>query len=225
MRVALDAMGGDQAPEEIVSGAILASPLMDDGDEIHLIGPEDVLSKLLDTRKARKCTNIKIVHAGEVIGMDEKPVEALRKKRDSSIAVMAKLAAKGGVDAVISAGNTGACVAACQMRMRNLPGVNRPGIAVVMPTLEGPLTVCDVGANVSCKPVNIYQYAIMASVYSREMFGIEDPRVGLLSIGEEESKGNVIIQRTRELLKEDDKLNFIGNIEGRDIFNWMYSNL
>jgi glycerol-3-phosphate acyltransferase PlsX len=211
-------MGGDDAPEEIVSGAILAAPLMDQGDEIHLVGPQDKLASLLDNRKARKCTNIKIVHAGEVIGMEETPVEALRKKRDSSIAVMAKLAAKGEVDAVISAGNTGACVAACQMRMRNLAGVNRPGIAVVMPTMKGPLTVCDVGANVACKPINIYQYAVMASVYSREMCGIERPRVGLLSIGEEDSKGNDIIKRTREMLRADEKLNFIGNIEGRDIF-------
>jgi phosphate acyltransferase len=218
MRIALDAMGGDEAPEEIVSGAILAAPLMDPGDEIHLIGPEDVLGRLLDNRKARKCENIKIVNASEVIGMEETPVDTLRKKRDSSIAVMAKHAAKGNVDAVISAGNTGACVAACQMRMRNLKGVNRPGIAVVMPTLEGPLTLCDVGANVACKPINIYQYAVMASVYSREMFGIERPRVGLLSIGEEDSKGNDIIKRTREMLRADEKLNFIGNIEGRDIF-------
>ena len=218
MRIALDAMGGDDAPAEIVNGAIMAAPLMDKGDEIHLVGDEGVLSQLLDNRKARKCRNIKIVHASECIGMDEKPVEALRKKRDSSIAVMVKLAAKGEADAVISAGNTGACVAACQMRMRNLEGVNRPGIAAVMPTSGGPLTICDVGANVSCKPINIYQYAVMASVYSREMFGIERPRVGLLSIGEEDNKGNEITKRTRQLLREDHCLNFIGNIEGRDVF-------
>lgn len=218
MRIALDAMGGDHAPQEIVNGAIEASPLMSAGDEIVLIGPEDIISPLLDNRKARKCHNIRIAHASEVIGMDETPVDALRKKRDSSIAVMAKLAAKGEVDAVISAGNTGACVAACQLRMRNLEGVNRPGIAVVMPTISGPLTLCDVGANVSCKPINLYQYAVMASVYSREMFGIEKPRVGLLSIGEEDNKGNDIIKRTRELLRSDPKLNFVGNIEGRDIF-------
>ncbi len=218
MRIGLDAMGGDHAPEEIVNGAIEAAPLMVRGGEIHLIGPEDMLKQLLDNRKARKINNIKIVHASEVIGMDETPVDALRQKRDSSIAVMAKLAAKGDVDAVISAGNTGACVAACQLRMRNLAGVNRPGIAAVMPTMTGPLTICDVGANVSCKPINIYQYAVMASVYSREMFGIERPRVGLLSIGEEDNKGNDITKRTRELLRADSKLNFIGNIEGRDIF-------
>ncbi len=218
MRIGLDAMGGDHAPEEIVNGAIEAAPLMDRGGEIHLIGNEDILKQLLDNRKARKINNIKIVHSSEVIGMDETPVDALRQKRDSSIAVMAKLAAKGDVDAVISAGNTGACVAACQLRMRNLAGVNRPGIAAVMPTMTGPLTICDVGANVSCKPINIYQYAVMASVYSREMFGIERPRVGLLSIGEEDNKGNDITKRTRELLRADSKLNFIGNIEGRDIF-------
>lgn len=218
MRIAVDAMGGDHAPEQIVSGAVEASALMQPGDEIYLIGQESVIAQLLDTRKARKCTNIQIVNATEIIGMDEKPVDALRKKRDSSIAVMTKLAVKGEVDAVISAGNTGACVAACQLRMRNLEGVNRPGIAAVMPTMTGPLTICDVGANVSCKPINIYQYAVMASVYSREMFGIEKPRVGLLSIGEEDNKGNEVIKRTRELLRADENLNFIGNIEGRDIF-------
>ena len=160
-----------------------------------------------------------MVDAPEVIGMDEVPIESLRKKRRSSINVMAKMAKMNQVDAVISAGNTGASVAAFQMRMRNLPGVNRPGIAVVFPTFEGPVTICDVGANIACKPINLYQYGVMSAIYSRHVLGIGNPRVGLMSIGQEDAKGNEMVKRTREFMKSDSKINFIGNIEGRDIFN------
>ncbi|KPL21247.1 MAG: hypothetical protein AMJ75_10355, partial [Phycisphaerae bacterium SM1_79] len=132
--------------------------------------------------------------------------------------VIAKLAKRGQADAVISAGNTGACVAAFQMRMRNLPGVNRPGIAVVFPTPEGPVTICDVGANIACKPIHLHQYGVMASVYSKHLLGIENPRVGLMSIGAEDAKGNEIVKKARELMKSDSSMNFVGNIEGRDIF-------
>jgi glycerol-3-phosphate acyltransferase PlsX len=132
---------------------------------------------------------------------------------------MAKMASDGQTDAVLSAGNTGACVAACQLRMRNLEDVNRPGIAVVLPTLGGPVTMCDVGANVACKPINLYQYAVMSSVYSQQMLGIEKPRIAVMSIGEEDAKGNLLVKKTRELIKSDPGLNFIGNLEGRDIFN------
>ena len=131
---------------------------------------------------------------------------------------MTKMAKLGRADAVISAGNTGACVAACQMRMRNLEGVVRPGIAVVFPTFEGPVTICDVGANIACKPTNLYQYAVMARLFARHLLGISEPRVGLMSIGSEDAKGNEVVKKTRELMKSDPKLNFIGNIEGRDIF-------
>jgi glycerol-3-phosphate acyltransferase PlsX len=122
------------------------------------------------------------------------------------------------VDAVLSAGNTGACVAGCQLRMRNLEGVLRPGIAVVLPTTGGPVTMCDVGANIACKPINLYQYAIMACIYSEAMFGIKNPRVGLMNIGEEEGKGNDLVKKTRALLRNDPKINFVGNLEGRDLF-------
>ena len=132
--------------------------------------------------------------------------------------MIAKLAKQDQADAVISAGNTGACVAAFQMRMRNLPGVNRPGIAVVFPTPEGPVTICDVGANIACKPIHLYQYGVMASVYSKHLLGIENPRVGLMSIGSEDAKGNEVVKKARELIKSDSNMNFIGNIEGRDIF-------
>jgi glycerol-3-phosphate acyltransferase PlsX len=165
-----------------------------------------------------KKDRVSVTHAPDVVAMDEAPIESLRTKPKSSIAVMAKLAKRGQADAVISAGNTGACVAAFQMRMRNLPGVNRPGIAVVFPMSAGPVTICDVGANVACKPINLYQYGLMSSVYSRHILGIQTPRVGLMSIGQEDAKGNEVVKRTRELLRSDDRLNFIGNIEGRDIF-------
>lgn len=217
MRIALDAMGGDNAPDEIIEGALLAAEELDKDDELLLVGPEDVLLKKIGPKKLKKSC-IRLVNATEIIAMDEPPVEAIRRKKNSSIAIMAKLASKGEADAVISAGNTGACVAACQLRMRNLPGVNRPGIVAVMPTFSGPVAVCDVGANISCKPINLYQYAVMSSIYIKEMYGIDNPRIGLMSIGEEDSKGNVITKRTRELLRGDSSLNFIGNIEGRDIF-------
>jgi glycerol-3-phosphate acyltransferase PlsX len=150
--------------------------------------------------------------------MDETPIESLRKKPRSSIGVLAKLAKRHQVDSVISAGNTGACVAAFQMRMRNLPGVIRPGIAVVFPTFGGPVTICDVGANIACKPIHLYQYGVMGSIYSKYLLGIENPRVGLMSIGQEDAKGNENVKRTRVLVKSDSRMNFIGNIEGRDIF-------
>ncbi len=218
MRIAIDAMGGDDAPDIVIAGAIDALSMLDKDDELYLVGPEELITSKLagfnyDSSK------IKIVNASEVIGMDEPPVDALRKKKDSSIGVMAKLASRGKVDAVISAGNTGACVAACQLRMRNLAGVNRPGISVIMPTFKGPVAVCDVGANVACKPMNLYQYAVMSSLFIHDMYKIDRPRVGLMSIGEEDTKGNDITKKTRELLLADDRINFIGNIEGRDVFN------
>ncbi|MHC5060189.1 MAG: phosphate acyltransferase PlsX [Planctomycetota bacterium] len=218
MRIAVDAMGGDHAPEEIIKGVLEANSLLDADDELVLIGVRDCIEGQLALRS--NCANsIQIVHAPEIIGMDEAPVEALRRKRKSSISIMAKMASHNEVDAVISAGNTGACVAGCQIRMRNLPGVIRPGIALVLPTLGGPVTMCDVGANVACRPINLYQYAVMASVYSTQILGIENPRVGLMSIGEEDAKGNELVKKTREMLKADKHLNFIGNLEGHDIFN------
>ena len=216
MRIAVDAMGGDNAPDEIVSGVLESIELLDKDDEVVLVGPESQL--LSSFKKLRSRAGIRIADAPDVIAMDEKPIEALRAKPKSSISVMAKMAKLGEVDAVISAGNTGACVAAFQMRMRNLEGVNRPGIAVVFPTFDGPVTICDVGANIACKPINLYQYAVMASIHSKNILGIERPRVGLMSIGKEDAKGNEAVKKARELLRNDPNLNFIGNIEGRDIF-------
>jgi glycerol-3-phosphate acyltransferase PlsX len=217
MRIAIDAMGGDYAPDEVIAGALEAIDLLDETDELILVGPQEVIEARLSSLTYRKAA-VSIINAPDAIGMDEAPIESLRRKPKSSIAVVAKLAKRGQADAVISAGNTGACVAAFQMRMRNLPGVNRPGIAVVFPTIEGPVTICDVGANIACKPINLYQYGVMASVYSKHLLRIENPRVGLMSIGQEDAKGNEVVKKARELMKSDSNMNFIGNIEGRDIF-------
>ncbi len=218
MRIAIDAMGGDHAPDEIIKGALEARDLLDTDDELILIGIQEDIEHCLSSLSTES-DHIEIVHAPQVIGMNEAPVEALRKKRKSSISTMARMAAHKEVDAVISAGNTGACVAACQIRMRNLEGVVRPGIAVILPTLDGPVTMCDAGANIACRPINLYQYAVMSSVYSRQILGIDSPRVGLMSIGEEEAKGNELVRKTHDLLKSDPDLNFIGNLEGRGIFD------
>ncbi|MHC4476695.1 MAG: phosphate acyltransferase PlsX [Planctomycetota bacterium] len=217
MRIAIDAMGGDNAPEAIISGALESIELLAEDDELTLVGPQEVIEPRLPSLSSREGA-LSVVHAPEVIGMGDAPIESLRQKPKSSIAILSKLAKRGQVDAVISAGNTGACVAAFQMRMRNLPGVNRPGIAVVFPTFEGPVVICDVGANIACKPVNLYQYGVMAGMYSRHLLGIDDPRIGLMSIGQEDAKGNEIVKKARELMKSDSSMNLVGNIEGRDIF-------
>ena len=217
MRIAIDAMGGDNAPEEIIAGVLESIELLAEEDELILVGPENEIEARLPSKTSRS-GRISIVDAPDIIAMDDVPIESLRRKPKSSIAMIAKLAKRDQADAVISAGNTGACVAAFQMRMRNLPGVNRPGIAVVFPTPGGLVTICDVGANIACKPIHLYQYGVMASVYSKHLLGIENPRVGLMSIGSEDAKGNELVKKTRELMKSDSRMNFIGNIEGRDIF-------
>ena len=222
MRIAIDAMGGDNAPGEIVAGAVESLEFLGPEDNLILVGQQQVVEETIRKeggRIARKYADkLSIVDAPNVIAMDASPIESLRKKPKSSISLLAKLAKRGHADAVISAGNTGACVAAFQMRMRNLEGINRPGIAVVFPTIDGPVTICDVGANIACKPINLYQYAVMSSMYSKYMLGIENPRIGIMSIGEEDAKGNEIVRKARLLIKSDANLNFIGNIEGRDIF-------
>jgi len=217
MWIAIDAMGGDRAPGEIIAGALEAREVLGSDDELVLIGDEQIIETHLRKLKAGADT-FRVFHAPDVIGMDESPVEAIRRKPKSSIAIMARAASHRQVDAVLSAGNTGACVAGCQLRMRNLKGVLRPGIAVAIPTLHGPVTICDVGANIACKPINLYQYAVMSSIYAQEILGIKNPRVGLMNIGEEDAKGNDLTKKTRELLKSDPKLNYIGNLEGGDIF-------
>ncbi|MCH7814616.1 MAG: phosphate acyltransferase PlsX [Planctomycetes bacterium] len=215
-RIALDAMGGDNAPGAIVRGAVEALS----GDEaLHLVlvGDEQrILAELagLDGDRDR----IRIVHTTEVIEMGEAPIEALRRKKDSSILKLAKLAVAGEVDAVLSAGNTGAFAAACQLKMRSLPGVIRPGIAVVIPSFHGPFVLCDCGANIQAKAAHLHQYGTMASLYAEKVLGIERPRVALLSVGEESAKGTTLVKQARGLLEADDQINFVGNAEGRELF-------
>ncbi|NQV33040.1 MAG: phosphate acyltransferase PlsX [Phycisphaeraceae bacterium] len=218
MRIALDAMGGDKAPDVIIAGALDSLEHLDQDDELILVGPEDVVNQHMSCPK-RYRSRVHIVHAPDVIAMDEPPVDSLRKKPKSSIGILAKLGKTKEADAVISAGNTGACVAAFQMRMRTLPNVSRPGIAATLPSFGGPVTVCDVGANIACKPIHLYQYSVMASIQAENMLGIKSPRIGLMSIGQEASKGNEIVKKARDLIKSDSNLNFVGNIEGRDILN------
>jgi glycerol-3-phosphate acyltransferase PlsX len=213
-------MGGDHAPSEILQGCWQAAPLLDAGDSVSLVGDEKVITEGLNksglTSSQKK--QYRVIPTTQVIGMDESPVEAIRAKPDSSISVMCKRAAKKEEDAVISAGNTGACVAAAQLRMRLLPGVSRPGIAVILPTFHGPVVICDVGANPEPKPKHIEQYAIMAGAYATAVCGNKEPRVGLLSIGEEDAKGNTLTKEARKFMKDEPLINFVGNVEGRDLF-------
>ncbi len=214
MRIALDAMGGDNAPGEIIAGALEALDHIKD-DQLVLVGDESTIRGHLGDQN-RWQSQISIVHAPEAVAMDDPPVEAMRRKRKSSIAVMTELAADGKVDAVVSAGNTGAFVAACQMRMRLLPGVARPGILVVFPTFAGPVALCDVGANIAPKPNHLHQYALMAIAYVNQVLQQTHSTVGLISIGQENAKGNELVRATNQLLRDDKRIDFVGNVEPCD---------
>jgi glycerol-3-phosphate acyltransferase PlsX len=213
-------MGGDNAPAAILQGCWDAAALLGIEDSILLVGDEAVSRAALDASplSPEQKRRYRIVHTTQVVHMDDAPVEAIRGKPDSSLSVMCKLAAKGEADVVISAGNTGACVAAAQLRMRLLPGVVRPGIAVIIPTFHGPVVICDVGANVTPQPRHLQQYAIMAAAYAQAVVGIDNPRIGLLSIGEEDAKGTTIVKESRKLMRDEPLINFVGNVEGRDLF-------
>jgi phosphate acyltransferase len=220
VRVAVDVMGGDHAPDEILKGCWQAVEFLESGDIVYLVGNEQVVTDGLAESGLTPEQKVffKAVHTTQTIEMDDSPVDALRAKPDSSISVMCKLAKKGEADVVISAGNTGACVAASQLYMRLLPGVSRPGIAVIVPTFHGPVVVCDVGANIQPKPKHLQQYAIMSAAYAKAVCGVENPRVGLLSIGEEDAKGTTMVKQARKLMRDEPQINFVGNVEGRDIF-------
>jgi glycerol-3-phosphate acyltransferase PlsX len=213
--VAIDAMGGDFAPSVPVAGAVMAAREM--GVPIRLVGRRpDIEAELGKHRTAG--LPIDIVHAEEIVGMDESPVNAFRRKKDSSIHVAASLVRDGEVQAVISAGNTGALMTTVKMLCGVLEGVERPALCAVVPNLHGPSVWLDVGANVDCRPIHLVQFAVMGHLYAREVLGLANPRVGLMSIGEEDGKGNDVTRETFKALKEL-SLNFIGNVEGRDIFS------
>ncbi len=213
--IAVDAMGGDYAPAHPVAGAVLAA--REFGTRILLVGRADeVRAELARHRPAG--LPIEIIHASEVVGMDESPVNAFRRKKDSSIRVAAGLVREGRALGVVSAGNTGAVMTTVKMICGVLEGVERPALCAVVPNLKGLSVWLDVGANIDCRPEHLVQFAIMGHLYAREVLGVASPRVGLMSIGEEDSKGNEVTREAFRVLKEA-PLNFIGNVEGRDIFN------
>lgn len=220
-------MGGDNAPDAILQGCFDAVAELGIDDQLVLIGDEELIHEEIEERGLQDDARLQVVATTQVIGMADPPVESIKNKPDSSIAVMGKLGGRRAgdqfCDAVISAGNTGACVAAAQMHMRRLPGVHRPGIAVTMPTFHGPVVLCDVGANPEPRPTHLFQYGHMAAVVAEQVHGINNPRVALMSIGGEEGKGNTLTKETHKLLKADSEqangINYVGYVEGRDVFN------
>ena len=219
MNIALDMMGGDFAPLEAVKGLQLYLSATSGPATIFCIGDETLLQPLLQEYNLSG-DHIKVVHAPEVIGYHDPPTRALKEKPNSSISIGFQLLASGKVDAFISAGNTGAMLVGTMYTIKAIEGVLRPTISTVVPKLNGGTGVLlDVGLNVDCKPEQLNQFAILGSLYSHYILNVENPRVGLLNVGEEEGKGNVQAQATYPLLKENSKINFVGNIEGRDIFH------
>ena len=215
MKVALDAMGGDFAPEMTIAGAVEAVNEYD--IEVILVGDRQQLTDSL-SGKRHPSHKISIVHTSEVVAMNETPAIALRKKKDSSIRVAIELVKSHLADAAVSAGNSGVAMATSLFILGKLPNVDRPAIATIMPSLTGFFVLIDAGANVDCKPENLMQFALMGNAYYKALFDVSDPRVSLLSIGEEDTKGNELTKETFKLLKHSD-INFTGNMEGKDIFS------
>ena len=215
--IAVDAMGSDHAPQVEVEGAVLAA--RDYGVAVQLVGQPALLERHLARHNADSLP-ISIVPAADVIAMDESPVKALRRKPGASVRLTALQVREGRAQGMVSAGNTGAAMATAKMELGTLPGVDRPALASVFPTKRGtPAVLVDVGANVDCRPQHLHQFAIMGEVYYRVMFGVARPRVGLLSIGEEATKGNEVVRETHKRLKETPLgFDFVGNVEGRDVF-------
>jgi glycerol-3-phosphate acyltransferase PlsX len=214
--IAVDAMGSDRAPAPEVEGAILAARHYD--VEVLLVGREQPVQEEL-ARHDHQGLPVRVVSASEVIGMDEKPVEAVRGKRDSSMRVGVRLVREGQAHGFVTAGNTGAAMATAILTLRTLSGVDRPALAAVFPTAaRTPCLMLDVGANVDCKPIHLEQFAVMGEIYYRTIFGVERPRVGLLSVGEEESKGSELTLEAHRRIKQL-PIRFVGNVEGRDLYN------
>ena len=215
MKIAVDAMGGDYAPEQIVFGAVRAAKKYK--CEIVLVGDESRIREVLSRETGWEKLGITIHHTTEVIGMDEHPARAVKNKKDASVVVATRLVKDGECDAVLSAGSTGAAVVAAQNILKRIRGIGRPTIATPMPTSKGVTLLLDSGANVDSKPVHLVQSGLMGSIYAEYVFGIKNPRVGLLNIGEEETKGNEQAKEAYALLKEMHTINFCGNAEGRDV--------
>jgi len=215
MKIALDAMGGDYAPQVEIEGAIQAATELN--ISLTLVGNKEIIESELEKRGATHLP-ITVQNATEVVAMHESPSTAVRKKKDSSIRVAFDLVRRGEADAAVSAGNSGATMATAMFALKRLAGVDRPAIATVMPTLRGKAVVLDVGGNVDCKPAHLAQFAVMGEVYAKHVLGIGNPRVGLLSNGSEEEKGTDTTRQAHAMLKNS-SLNYVGYIEGRDIYN------
>lgn len=215
MKIALDAMGGDHAPSVTVAGAVDFVNICKDTDVV-LVGDENELRRELSKKKYPD-SRLTVVHASETIGMDEPPMNAIKKKKDSSVAKAVDMVKQNQADAVVSAGNSGAIMALALLRFGKIPGVVRPAIATIMPVFRQPFVLLDAGANVDCSPMNLLQFAYMGNAYCRLILERRNPKVALLSIGEEPNKGNEVTKEAFKLL-EQTALNFIGNVEGKDIF-------
>ncbi len=219
-RITLDVMGGDRAPAATIEGALLATKREDSravaSDRVLLVGDESVIAAELEKRGGNP--GFEILHASQAIGMDESPSKAMRAKPDSSIARCVAAVKTGEAGAFVSMGNTGAVVGASTLLLKTLDGVKRPGISVTLDLTGNPITIMDMGANIVPKPEHLHQYAVMASVYVKDVLGCESPRIGLLNIGEEASKGTDLLKETYELL-QNSELDFVGNLEGGDIFH------
>jgi phosphate acyltransferase len=216
MKIALDAMGGDFGPPNLVGGAVLALHEYRRIGKLFLVGDSKQIEAEL---KKQRCNDsrVEIVHASQVVDMSDRAVEAVRRKKDSSVSRAVDLVKHGQADAIVSAGHTGAAVAASKIKLRTLPGIDRPGIAAVLPTETNVFVLIDAGANIDARPEHLFQYAIMGSVYSSHVLGYKNPTVGLISLGEEDVKGNEMTKEVFKMLKKS-SLNFVGNIEGRHLF-------
>ena len=216
MKIALDAMGGDFGPRNLVGGAVLALRKYRRIGKLFLVGDSKQIEAEL---KKQRCNDsrVEIVHASQVVDMSDRAVEAVRRKKDSSVSRAVDLVKHGQADAIVSAGHTGAAVAASKIKLRTLPGIDRPGIAAVLPTETNVFVLIDAGANIDARPEHLFQYATMGSVYSSHVLGYKNPTVGLISLGEEDVKGNEMTKEVFKMLKKS-SLNFVGNIEGRHLF-------
>ena len=218
MNIAIDVMGGDYAPEAIVDGILLAISNLAPEETILAVGPADTINTLL-TDRGYTGSQIRVIHADQVIEMGEHPTRALSQKPNSSIGIGFALLKEGKADIFASAGNTGAMMVGSLFSVKTIEGIQRPAIAGFIPQTDGSHAVMlDIGANADCKPEMLAQWAVLGSAYAAATRGIESPRVGLLNIGEEEQKGSTLTQATHALLKANDKLNFVGNLEGKDVF-------
>jgi phosphate acyltransferase len=216
--IVVDAMGSDKAPEPEVRGAILACRQLD--VRVHLVGPEEIIRPSLRKALGGQHLPIFVAPASEWISMDDKAAQAVRTKRDSTMRVGLKMVREGRAAGFFTAGNTGAAMATAKMVLGMLAGVERPALATILPTIHHtPSLLLDVGANVDSDPDNLVQFAVMGNIYSRNVLKVHSPKVGLLSIGEEDSKGNSLTRDTLPLMRELKNINFIGNVEGRDLFN------